>query len=67
VLRAFYEHSTSTSTKGELAKEEDPENDPSEHMSIIPKNLGNLYIRNSASESKSEGSWENFVNVSHPP
>jgi hypothetical protein len=29
--------------------------------------MGNLYIRNIDSESKSEGSWENLVSVSHQP
>jgi len=41
--------------------------DHPEHMRILQKTLGNLYIRNSASENKSAGNWENFVNVSHQP
>lgn len=36
-------------------------------MRILQKTLGNLYIRNSASENKSAGNWENFINVSHQP
>jgi len=34
--------------------------DHSKHMRILQKTLSNLYIRNSASENKSAGNWENF-------